>query len=187
VNRQVHLVMTSRDVIHSFWVPEFGIKQDILPGENLVKELRINPTKTGSYTVACNQLCGGAHAYMTAPVHVVSTQEFDSWLASKSNASSQTPVQRGQALSQNNGCLACHSLTGAKGIGPTWKGLAGEVVKLVDGTTVTADDAYLQEAIVNPNKQITAGFPPGVMPQTYKNVLSDQQIQDIIAYMKTIK
>lgn len=186
VNRQVHLSMTSRDVIHSFWVPEFRIKQDILPGDNLVKELRINPTTIGSYTVYCNQLCGGAHAYMTAPVKVVSTTDFDQWVSDQTNTASLTPAQRGERLAQVNGCVGCHSLTGAKLPGPTWKGLAGEQVKLADGTTITADDAYLHTSIVDPNAQITAGFPPGLMPATYKTALTDQQINDLIAYIKTI-
>jgi cytochrome c oxidase subunit 2 len=187
VDQQVHLTMTSRDVIHSFWVPEFGIKQDILPGANLVKELRINPTRIGSYTVYCNQLCGGAHAYMTAPVKVVSKQDFESWVASQNNSASLTPAQRGEKAAPTSGCIGCHTITGAKSVGPTWKGLAGSQVKLADGSTVTADDAYLHDSIVDPNKQIAEGFPPNLMPKTYKNSLSEQQIQDLIAFIKTLK
>jgi cytochrome c oxidase subunit 2 len=187
VNRQVHLVMTSKDVIHSFWVPEFRVKQDILPGDNLVKELRITPTRIGQFTVYCNQLCGGAHAYMTAPVKVVSQQDFDAWMAEQSKASTASPADRGAAVAKDTGCLACHSPSGAKMIGPTWKGLAGEQVKLADGSTVAADDAYLHDSIVDPNKQIVAGYAPGLMPQTYKSLLTDQQISDLIAYMKTLK
>jgi cytochrome c oxidase subunit II len=187
LNRQVHLIMTSRDVIHSFWVPEFRIKQDVLPGQNLVKELRITPTRIGDYKVRCAELCGGAHAYMEAPVKVVSQADFDAWVSEQTKAASANPADRGASLAKNNGCVACHSIDGSKTIGPTWKGLAGEQVKLADGSTVTADDTYLHDSIVDPNKQIAAGFPPGLMPQTYKTQLNDQQIQDLIDYIKTLK
>lgn len=187
VNRQVHLSMTSRDVIHSFWVPEFRIKQDVLPGENLVKELRINPTRVGNYQVMCAELCGGSHAYMNAAVNVVSQQDFDAWVAEQSDTSSLTPAQRGEKVSQTSGCTGCHSLNGAKLPGPTWKGLAGESVKLTDGSTVVADDTYLKKAIVDPNAEIVEGYTPNLMPQTYKTQLSDQQINDLVEFMKSVK
>jgi cytochrome c oxidase subunit II len=187
VDRQVHLVMTSRDVIHSFWVPEFRVKQDVLPGENLVKDLRITPTLVGDYKVRCAELCGGAHAYMESPVKVVSKADFEAWVSEQTKAASANPSDRGAALAKSSGCVACHSLDGTKSIGPTWKGLAGEQVTLANGSTVTADDTYLHESIVDPNKQIAAGFPPGLMPSTYKTQFNDQQIQDMIAFIKTLK
>ncbi len=187
VDRQVHLVMSSKDVIHSFWVPEFRIKQDVLPGANLVKELRITPTRIGDYKVRCAELCGGAHAYMETPVQVVTQQDFDTWTAQQSKASFANPADRGAALAKSVGCVGCHSADGSKMVGPTWKGLDGSQVKLTDGSTVTADDSYLHTSIVDPNKQVVAGFPPGLMPQNYKGTLSDQQIQDLIAYIKSLK
>ncbi|RPJ52064.1 MAG: cytochrome c oxidase subunit II [Chloroflexi bacterium] len=187
VNRQAHLLMTSRDVIHSFWVPEFRVKQDILPGQNLVKELRITPTLIGDYKVRCAEMCGGAHAYMEGPVKVVSQADFDAWVNEQTQAASANPADRGSALARNNGCVSCHSLDGAKGVGPTWKGLAGSQVTLADGSTVTADDAYLYDAIVDPNKQIHAGFPPGLMPQTYETQFNEQQIMDMVEFIKTLK
>ena len=165
---QVQLVMTSRDVIHSFWVPEFRIKQDILPGKNLVKELRITPNRIGNYTVYCAELCGGAHAYMTAPVKVVSQADFDAWVAEQTNTASLTPAQRGEKQVKASGCTGCHSLDGSARPGPTWKGLAGSQVKLADGSTVTADDEYLLESIADPNAQVVEGFPPNMMPPNYK-------------------
>ncbi len=97
VDRQVLLRLTSRDVIHSFWVPEFRVKQDVLPGVNLVKELRITPTRTGTYTVRCAELCGGAHAYMTAPVVVVKADEFKTWVNQQMNAAQGDPLERGKS------------------------------------------------------------------------------------------
>ena len=186
VDQQALLHLTSRDVIHSFWVPEFRVKQDALPGENLVKDLRITPTKIGEYTVMCAELCGGAHAYMNSPVRVVSQADFDAWLAEQSGAADLPPAERGQRLSSGSGCLACHSLDGTALAGPTWKGLAGSQVTLQSGETVTADDEYLYQAIVNPNAQIHAGFAP-IMPATYKDTLSDEQIRDIVEFIKSVK
>jgi cytochrome c oxidase subunit 2 len=187
VDRQVLLSLTSRDVIHSFWVPEFRVKQDILPGENLVKQLRITPIEEGKYTVMCAELCGGAHAYMTAPVIVVSQADFDTWISGQLGAVSADPVERGKKWSQVNGCFACHSQDGSKLVGPTWQGLAGKPVELADGTTVTADEAYLHQAIIDPNAQISKGFPPNVMPATYTSLLTAEQINDIIAFIQTLK
>ncbi len=187
VDRQVLLSLTSRDVIHSFWVPEFRVKQDALPGANLVKQLRITPTRTGDYQVLCAELCGGSHAYMTAPVHVVAKADFESWIAEQVGATLTDPVARGEKWAQTNGCTSCHSLDGSKLVGPTWKGLYGEQVALADGTTVTADDAYLTKSILDPNAQVSKGFPPNVMPSTYGSLLTPDQVKDIIEFIKTVK
>lgn len=189
VDRQVHLQLTSRDVIHSFWVPEFRVKQDILPGENLVKELRITPNRIGYYKVRCAEMCGLNHAAMEGLVMVVSQAGFDDWIAemAKNAQANAGPAQWGQTLSQNTGCIGCHSVDGKPSVGPTWKGLAGSQVTLSDGSTVTVDDAYLRESIINPNAKVRQGAAPGVMPQNYKNQLTDEQITDIIEYIKTLR
>lgn len=186
VDQQVLLRMTSRDVIHSFWVPEFRVKQDVLPGENLVKELRITPTRIGEYTVMCAELCGGAHAYMNTPVRVVSRADYDAWLASEAEAADAPPAERGQRVANGSGCLACHSIDGSQLAGPTWQGLAGSEVQLTDGSTVVADDAYLLESIVEPNAKIHQGFPP-IMPATYDETLDEQAINDIVEYIKSLE
>jgi len=185
VDKQVLFRMTSRDVIHSFWVPEFRIKQDVLPGENLVKELRITPNLIGDYKVRCAEMCGGAHAAMERPVLVVSQADFDAWVAKESAANVQDPAQRGQKTAEIQ-CKACHSFDGAAGIGPTWKGLFGSNVDLANGTSVAADEVYLKEAILLPAASVVKGY-QNIMPPTYKDTLSDQQVTDLIAYMKTLK
>ena len=187
VDRQAHLQLTSRDVIHSFWVPEFRVKQDALPGANLVKDLRVTPTRLGQYQLMCAEMCGGAHAYMVSDVKVVSQTDFESWVAEQGKAVQADPAARGQALAKANGCTGCHSLDGAALPGPTWQGLYGSQVKLTDGSAVTADEAYLHELIVSPNDQIPEGFPPNLMPQGYAKSLSDAQISDIIAFIKTLQ
>ena len=176
VDKQALLQLTSEDVIHSFWVPEFRVKQDLLPGENFVRELRVTPDLIGTYKVRCAELCGTQHAYMEAPVVVVSQEDFDAWVQQQLAAVGSDPVARGQVWAKNNGCLSCHSVDGGKGVGPTWQGLFGHPVTLVDGSTVTADETYLHTSIVDPNAQVVEGFTPGVMPQTYKDRLNADQI-----------
>ena len=185
-DRQVLLQLTSRDVIHSFWVPEFGTKQDALPGANLVKELRITPTRIGDYKVRCAEMCGGAHAYMESPVKVVSEEDFEAWLEAESGVVNSDPVVRGQRVAKNN-CMSCHSIDGTKLVGPSWKGLLGENVELADGSSLVSDEAYILESIVDPNVKVVKGFPAGVMPQNYKTLLSEQQISDLVEYIETLK
>ena len=187
VNQQVDLIMTSRDVIHSFWVPEFRVKQDILPGENLVKELRLTPTLLGNYKVRCAEFCGGSHAYMESPVIVMTQGDFDTWIQGQLAAVSNDPVARGKKLAADNGCTSCHSLDGKKLVGPTWLGLYGSSVELADGSNVMADDQYITESIIDPGKQIVGGYPPGIMPNTYESTLSEQQILDILAFIQSLK
>ena len=185
INQQVLFKLTSKDVIHSFWVPEFRLKQDVLPGANLVKELRITPTLLGDYKVRCAEMCGGAHSAMERPVIVVSQTDFEAWVAKESSANTADPVQRGQKLAEIQ-CKACHSFDGGPSIGPTWKGVFGHEVVLNDGTTLTADEAYLKESILQPAAKIVKGF-QNIMPATYKDNLSDQQVNDLITFIKSLK
>ena len=185
VDRQILLQMTSRDVLHSFWVPEFRPKQDVVPGR--ITELRLTPTKIGNYKVRCAEMCGTSHAYMEQPVIVSSQADFDTWMAGevkKAEAAAATPEGRGQALVAASGCAACHSINGSEGIGPTWFGLFGHEVELSDGSVVVADEAYIHESIKAPQAKIVAGFENQLMP-TYG--FTDAQIDDIVAYIKTLK
>jgi len=191
VNKQVWLKMESRDVLHSFWVPEFRIKQDVVPGR--VEDYRVTPNLIGSYKVRCAELCGTSHSYMEKTVIVLSQADYDKWINEQTkialiaqataDADPNPSSARGQVLYNNNGCKACHSLDGAKGIGPTWHGLFGSSVKLADGSEVIADVAYLTESIKFPNKKVVGGFSPG-MPDFG---LKDKQIADLVAFIKTVK
>lgn len=185
-DRQVLLKLTSTDVIHSFWVPEFRVKQDAVPGENMVKELRITPTKLGDYKVRCAEMCGQQHAYMESPVVVMENVKFEAWLAEEAKGSAD-PVARGQKAAQQYGCLACHSLDGKVLVGPSWKGIYGKKQELADGTTVTVDDAYILESIKEPNQKIAKGFQPNLMPATLGEQLTHAQIKDIIEFIKSAK
>lgn len=185
VDRQVLLKMQSADVIHSFWVPEFRVKQDVVPGR--VTEYRITPTLIGDYKVRCSELCGASHAYMESPVIVDSEVTYNAWISDQAAIAAEaakTPEGQGKLLTVRNGCIGCHSVDGAKMTGPTWFGMYGASVELADGTTVIADDAYLAESILNPKAKEVAGYSPTVMPPY---ALTEEEISNIIAYFKTLK
>jgi len=184
VNKQVILSLTSRDVIHSFWVPEFRVKQDVVPGR--FTEYRITPSREGIYKVRCAELCGASHSYMLASVEVVPQQRFENWVEDQQAAAlaaAETPEARGETLVTQNGCLGCHTIDGSDGQGPTWLGLYGSVAELTDGT-VTVDFAYVKESILDPQAKIVAGFETVLMPSFE---FTDEQIADIIAYLETLK
>jgi cytochrome c oxidase subunit II len=183
--QQVLLQMTSNDVIHSFWVPEFRVKQDLVPGR--ITELRFTPSLVGNYKVRCAEICGTSHAYMESPVIVSTQADYDTWVAEQvqlAKEAAATPEGRGRALVAANGCAACHSTNGAAGIGPTWFGLFGRQEALTDGSSITVDEPYIHESIKAPQAKIVAGFENQLMPAYNFN---DEQIADIIAYIKTLK
>ena len=186
LKKQALLHLSSTDVIHSFWVPEFRVKQDALPGgKDFVRDLRITPSEIGEYKVLCAELCGVQHAYMVAPVRVVSAAEYDTWIIEQTRPSDD-PVVRGQQVSQKYGCIACHSIDGSALVGPTWKGIYNHTVTLADGTTLTADENYLKESILNPGAKLVQGY-ANIMPANYADQLTDEQLSDLIEYMKSLK
>ena len=170
-------------MIHSFWVPEFRVKQDALPGDALVKQLRITPTKIGEYKVRCAELCGTQHATMESPVVVMESKDFDAWLDKESKSIPTDPVERGKRWAQQFGCIACHSTDGKAGVGPSWKDIYGKQEDLADGTSATVNDAYIKESILTPGAKIVKGF-SNAMPTLG---MSDAQITDLIEYIKTLK
>jgi cytochrome c oxidase subunit 2 len=187
VDKQVALRMSSLDVIHSFWVPEFRLKQDLVPGQET--SLHITPDRLGEYKVSCAELCGTSHSYMQASVIVMTQEEFAKTLgdlqaeAEAAAASGVPDANRGQQVYETGGCKACHSIDGTPLIGPTWRGLFGSTVQLADGSSVEADETYLTQSIRDPNSQIVAGFNPG-MPQL---PLTDLQVNDVIEFIKTLR
>lgn len=186
VKKQALLRLSSNDVIHSFWVPEFRVKQDALPGgEAFVRDLRVTPTEIGEYKVRCAELCGLQHSYMLATARVLSQTDFDSWVASQTGESDD-PVVRGQKYAEQYGCFACHTTDGSKLVGPSWKGVYGHEVTLDNGTSVTADETYLLQSIRQPGAQIVQGY-TNIMPANIADQMTDRQIQDIIAFIKSLK
>jgi cytochrome c oxidase subunit 2 len=185
IGKQVDLQMTSTDVLHSFFVPEFRLKQDIVPGRTV--ELRITPSVIGNYKVTCSQLCGSNHSYMTTAVDVVSQADFAAWVSKQKAAAGENPVLLGEQLSTQYGCAVCHSSDGSKKIGPTWQHLYHSRVTLADGTQVTVDEQYLIDAITDPNLQIPAGYAANVMPATFGQTLDKTQIAALVAYLESLK
>jgi cytochrome c oxidase subunit II len=186
-NKQTLLKMISTDVIHSFWIPEFRVKQDILPGgDDMVRELRVTPNLEGEYTLRCAEMCGRLHANMEAPVVVLSQVDFDAWVTEQSQAVPEDPIERGRFWAQQYGCLACHSTDGTPLIGPTWQGVYMHEVPLEDGTTVIADEAYLYESIVDPGAKIVLGF-ANIMPANIAEDMTEEQIAEVIEFIKTLE
>jgi len=185
--RKVLFRLTSTDVIHSFWVPEFRVKQDAVPG--LWTELRVTPTQVGNYRVRCAELCGYAHSAMYAPVVVVEPDEFQLWLEGQDVGTptppeEMTPVERGAQLAELQGCLSCHSIDGTTLVGPTWLGLYGSDRTLEDGSTVVADGDYLRKAILDPGSQVVEDF-PNIMPAAY-GFLTDEELDALVAYIESL-
>src|SRR3981189_2531470 len=180
VNRNVRLVMASEDVIHDFSVPAFRVKMDGGPGH--YNTMCFRPTKAGRYHFFCSQYCGTSHAIMGGWVTVMEQDEYAAWLAG--NTGTGDPVALGAKLYNDLACNTCH-LPDGKGRGPSYNGLYGSKVKLADGSTVIAGDAYSRESILQPNAKIVAGFQP-VMP-SFQGLVSEDQILAITAYIKTQK
>lgn len=186
VDKQVLLHLWSTDVIHSFWVPEFRVKQDALPGGGeLTRDLRITPNRIGEYKVRCAELCGLKHSFMESPVIVMAQADFDAWVAEQTGESAD-PVERGQKWYTTYGCNACHSLDGTPGVGPSWKGIYGEQVTFTDGTSGIVDDNYLYESIRNPALKIVQGY-QNLMPANVAVDLTDDKINDIIRFIESLK
>ncbi len=186
VGRQAVFQLTSKDVIHDFWVVEFRAKQDAVPG--MVKELRLTPTQTGEFKVRCAELCGTGHADMRAPVRVVTQSEFMAWVENQKAVAGGLSGEAltGSQLAQELGCLGCHTVDGTEAIAPTWKGLFGSTETLADGSSVTVDEDYLRESILDPAAKLAEGFQP-IMPGDYADKLSGDQIEALVEYIKTLK
>ncbi|MFQ5436069.1 MAG: cytochrome c oxidase subunit II, partial [Anaerolineae bacterium] len=170
VDQPILFEMESRDVLHSFWVPEFRVKQDLLPGRKT--NLRITPTETGHYRLLCAEICGNAHSTMLAEVQVMSAASFDAWVEERMAGpafAQMTPEERGEYWYSNEGfgCAGCHTLDGSRLVGPSWLGLVGRTEQLEDGSSVTADEAYILNSILHPADQIVAGY-PNAMPAIYE-------------------
>jgi cytochrome c oxidase subunit 2 len=188
VNQPVLFKLRSldQDVIHNFYVAEFRVKQDLVPG--VPTQLRVTPNVEGAYRLRCNELCGTGHTNMLAPVNVMNETDFTAWVAEqKAAVSPEALAELGAGLHASQGCIACHNVSGDPGgVGPTWKGLLGSTREFTDGTSQVADEEYVRNSILNPTSEIVTGYAP-VMPANYADVLSDQQLDAIIEYIKTLE
>jgi cytochrome c oxidase subunit 2 len=179
VGTPVKLMMATEDVIHSFFIPAFRVKYDVVPGS--YRTMWFEATKPGTYHLFCAEYCGTKHAGMTGQVVVMQPDEFQRWL---SGATGLSVVQSGEKLFQDLGCVTCHKLDDT-GRGPSLHGVFGSQVKLETGEALVADENYLRESILNPQAKIVAGHQP-IMP-TYQGLISEEGLIQIIAYIKTLQ
>jgi len=177
--RDIKLIMTSQDVIHSFYVPAFRLKQDVLPGRYTTMWFRA--TRPGTYHLFCAQYCGTQHSGMIGDVVVMEPAEYQIWLSGGVPAGSL--AQTGQALFQQLGCSTCHRFD-VQGRGPNLTGVFGKAVSLEDGRTVVADENYVRESILVPAAKVVSGFKP-IMP-SFQGQVSEDQLDALIAYVKSL-
>jgi cytochrome c oxidase subunit 2 len=181
VGRKVKITMTTEDVIHSFYVPAFRIKMDVVPGK--YSTVWFEPTKAGRYHLFCAEYCGTGHSRMIGWIDVMEASEYQAWLAG--GAAEGSLASSGEKLFQQLACNTCHR-SDAQGRGPVLEGLFGKPVQLADGSTVIADESYLRESILNSQAKIVAGFQkPSIMP-TFQGLISEEQLLQLIAYIKSI-
>lgn len=181
VNKPIKLVMTSTDVIHAFFVPEFRVKQDVVPG--MYSSLWFTATTVGSTAVECAEYCGDGHSLMLNTVHVMPEDEFKKYYDNgfEDPAHPLAPEVRGEKKYKSK-CAVCHSVDGSPNTGPTFQGLFGRTEKLEDGSSVEVTENYVRKSILDPQSQIVAGFPK-TMP-VFAGQLSERDIEGIIAFLK---
>jgi len=190
VNTPVKIKLISLDVIHSLFIPAYRIKSDIVPGRE--KFMWFIPQTEGEYDLYCAEYCGLRHSYMNAMVKVLSKEKFNTWYGDTTSiantAEGSIPGAQGLAIMKIQGCLACHSSDGSKIVGPTYLNLFGSqqvVIRNGAEVTVTADEAYIKQMILDPGSQVVKGYPKGLM-QSYKGKISDEDISKIIEYLKSL-
>jgi len=185
INKPVKLELISRDVIHSFYIPAFRVKEDVVPG--IDNQMWFEATKEGTYDILCAEYCGERHAYMLAEVDVVPEAKYEEWLVSTDVPEGEHP---GLTVMKQNACLTCHSLDGSKLIGPTFRGIYGKTEVVITETgeekTITVDDDYLVRSIYQPNAEIVKGYNKGLMI-SYENTIDQESVNQIIDYIKNIE
>ena len=201
--RPVKLIMTSRDVIHSFFVPEFRVKQDVLPGRYTT--VWFEATAPGNYPILCSEYCGAGHSIMRGEVIALDPGDFERWLAGAdltaalpgplysppASPGEAAPremlslVRTGERVAAEQGCLRCHTTDGTPHIGPTWAGLYGATVPLEGGGEVVVDEAYITESMMDPAAKIHQGYKP-VMP-SYLGRIRPPETAAIIEFIKSLR
>lgn len=190
IGKPIRLIMSSSDVLHSFYVPAFRMKKDTVPG--MYSQIAFTPNKLGDAQIFCAEYCGagaaegaGGHYSMLGMVKVVTAEEFEKHMKEIAKMpEGSTPDKWGQELFVKNNCPTCHSTDGSAGTGPTFKGVFGRTETLTTGQQVQVDDNYIRESLLRPQAKIVKGFETGNMPPF---VFTDAKIEAIIAYLKTVK
>lgn len=184
LNRPVRVVLTSEDVIHSFFVPSFRVKKDAVPGR--YTEVWFTATQPGVHQLFCTEYCGKGHSDMLGKIHVDDEATYQKWLVEGDESLKTMPLpELGKMVYENRGCSTCHSLDGSRGQGPSWKGIYGQQHKMSDGSVVTVDHNYLRESILEPQAKVVAGYEP-VMP-TFKGLLRERELLGVIEFIRHLK
>jgi cytochrome c oxidase subunit 2 len=179
IGRPVKLVMGSEDVIHSYYIPAFRVKADVIPGR--YNSLWFTATKPGRYHIFCAEYCGTKHSGMIGWITAMEPAEYQAWLAG--GPATLSPVAAGEKLFRDLACNTCH-LQDAQARGPVLAGLFGKTIELQGGGTAVVDEAYLRESIVNPQAKVVAGFQP-IMP-TFQGLVTEEQLLQLIAYVRSL-
>ncbi len=178
VGQAIKLTLASQDVIHSFYIPAFRVKQDVLPGRYVT--MWFQATRTGEFHLFCAEYCGTSHSGMIGRVVVMQPEDFEKWLG---GVTEETPVQAGERLFSEFNCINCHA-TGSRQRCPQLGGLYGREVELEGGGRTTFDEPYIRESIIAPNAKVVKGYSP-LMP-SYRGQISEEQILDLIAYIRSL-
>lgn len=179
VGQDIQLVMTSEDVIHSFYVPALRVKQDAVPGRYTT--LWFKPTRTGTYRIQCAEFCGTEHASMGGRVHIMEPQAYAAWLAEQPRGDDL--AAQGEKLFRSIGCSGCHGAASTVKA-PRLEGVFGGPVVLMDQSVITADERYIRDSILRPQSEIVAGYPP-IMP-SFAGQLDEQQILQLVEYIRSL-
>lgn len=179
IGRAVKLIMTSEDVIHSFFIPAFRVKYDVIPGRYTT--IWFEPTRTGEFHLFCAEYCGTNHSMMIGKVTVMEPRDYERWLSGA--AAGETMASVGFSLFQRLGCATCHR-SDVRGRGPSLIGIFNRPVQLASGETVIASEDYVRESILNPQAKVVAGFAP-VMP-TFQGQVNEEALLQLIAYIKSL-
>lgn len=181
IDTPVRLLMTSQDVIHSFFVPAFRLKQDVLPGRDAPTQAWFQATRLGTFGLLCAEYCGTDHSVMRGEIVVLRKDEFAGWLQSQPGAGEL--ARRGAALFVSQGCSGCHA-KGSVVHAPILDGIFGRTMELADHRRRKVDEAYLRDSILQPRRDVVAGYEP-IMP-TFEGVLSDGEVQSLVAYIRSL-
>lgn len=179
IGRPVQLTMISQDVFHSFSIPDFRVKREVIPGR--YSTVWFNATEPGTYHLFCTQYCGTQHSGMIGQIVAMTPDDYDRW--TQQSTSGMSLAQNGERLFASMGCNACHSGTAAAR-GPSLAGVYGSKLQLANGSQVLVNDAYLRDAILNPSQHITAGFAP-IMP-TYQGQISEDGLIDLVEFIRNM-
>ncbi len=187
VGRDVKIILTAEDVLHSFYVPSFRIKQDAVPGRYTALWFRAD--KLGDFHLFCTEYCGTQHSGMITKLRVLSQEDFDQWLTTESEVSTLPMAQRGAKIFQTRACASCHSVDNPSvKVGPSMYKLFGaENHELLDGSKITADENYLRESILNSQAKIVKGFGPRSAMPAFQGQLSEVEVTALIEYIKGLK